>query len=285
MSSREFIAAWEELSPIQREAAEWDDGPLLVLAGPRAGNTRVVACRIARLLDSSRDRKYRIIGLAFNDRVIHEVKSSVANFVPREADRLFWGTFDSFCADVLRQHGTHIKIKPSFTAYSQDFDLQAVLNDVVEKAKKRSNLVSDLDKTTLPVIQRLKSRLILPEDCAEMFVDQRFAERMAVVYPAYEAELAARNALDFNSLILKTYQLFAKYPILGKRYRMVNPYICIYQCQKTTFAQYRLLRAITRNQYRNLFMVADDEQMIYQSDEGKRIMDFKNDYSPKVIQL
>ena len=118
-----------------------------------------------------------------------------------------------------------------------------------------------------------------------MFVDQRFAERMAVVYPAYEAELAERNALDFNSLILKAYQLFTKFPVLAKRYRMVYSYICIYQFQKITFAQYRLLRAITGNQYRNLFMLADDEQMIYQWDEGKRIMDFRNDYSPRVIQL
>ncbi len=287
MSTREFIAAWKELSLIQRKAAEWDKGTLLVLAGPGSGKTRVLTSRIARILDSSSDKNFRILGLTFTNKAADEMRSRVVNFVSGQEGRLFLGTFHSFCADVLRQHGTHLSINPNFQIYSQDVDLQAVLNGAVEEAKKMSGLVSDLDKKTLPVIQRMKSQLVSPEHCREVFKNRELGERMACVYPAYEAELTKRNALDFNSLILKAHQLFTKFPAFAKRYRTVYHYICIDEFQDTNHAQYSLIRALTGNQHRNLFIVADDDQIIYlwNGASHKRIEEFKNDYSPKVIQL
>ena len=105
MSTREFIAAWKELSPIQRKTAKWDEGHLFVLAGPGSGKTRVLTCRIARILDSSRDKNFRILGLTFTNKAADEMRSRVGNFVPGQEGRLFLGTFHSFCADALRQHG------------------------------------------------------------------------------------------------------------------------------------------------------------------------------------
>lgn len=288
MSTAQFIVAWKQLSLIQREAAKWDESPLLVLAGPGSGKTRVLTCRIARILDSSRDKNFRILGLTFTNKAADEMRSRVTNFVPGQEGRLFLGTFHSFCADVLRQHGTHLNINPNFQVYSQDIDLQAVLNDAVEEAKKMTDVeVTDLDKKTLPVIKRLKSLLIPFEDCRQVFKDPKFGERMAAVYPAYEAELAKRNALDFDSLILKAYELFTKFPAFAKRYRTVYPYICIDEFQDTNHAQYSLIRALTGNQHRNLLIVADDDQIIYQWNGAshKRIMEFMKDYSPRVIQL
>ncbi len=287
MRTKELISAWEELSPIQKEAAKWDKSPLLVLAGPGAGKTRVLTCRIANILDSSCDENFRVLGLTFTNKAADEMRSRVANFVPGQEGRLFLGTFHSFCADVLRQHGTHLNINPNFHIYSQDVDLQAVLNDAVEEAKKESDVVTDSDKKTLIVIQRLKSRLVLPENCREIFIDKEFGERMAIVYPAYEAELSKRNALDFNSLIFKAYLLFTKFPAFAKRYRAVYPYICIDEFQDTNHAQYNFIRAFTGDQHKNLFIVADDDQIIYQWNGAshKRIEEFVKDYSPSVIQL
>jgi len=287
MSTREFISAWKELSPIQKEAAEWDESPLLVLAGPGSGKTRVLTCRIARILDSSCNKNFRILGLTFTNKAADEMRSRVTNFVPGQEGRLSLGTFHSFCADVLRQHGTHLNINPDFNIYSQDVDLQAVLNVAVKEAKKMSDVVSDLDKKTLSVIKRLKSLLILPEHCSKVFKDAGFGKRMDVVYPAYELELAKRNALDFNSLIFKTYLLFKTFPVFAKRYRTVYPYICIDEFQDTNHAQCSLIHALTEDQHRNLFVVADDDQIIYQWNGAsyKRIEEFKSDYSPKVIQL
>lgn len=288
MSTAQFIVAWKQLSLIQREAAKWDESPLLVLAGPGSGKTRVLTCRIARILDSSRDKNFRILGLTFTNKAADEMRSRVTNFVPGQEGRLFLGTFHSFCADVLRQHGTHLNINPNFQVYSQDIDLQAVLNDAVEEAKKMTDVeVTDLDKKTLPVIKRLKSLLIPFEDCRQVFKDPKFGERMAAVYPAYEAELTRRNALDFDSLILNAYQLFTKFPAFAKRYRTVYPYICIDEFQDMNHAQYALVRALTEDKHKNIFVVADDDQIIYQWNGAshKRIEKFLNDYSPKVIQL
>src|SRR5207245_7710925 len=99
--------------------------------------------------------------------------------------------------------------------------MEAVISEAVEDAKRTCALVSDLDKKTLPVIQRLKSLLIPPEECHDIFEDKDFERRIASVYAAYEAQLKARNTLDFSSLILKAYQLFKKYPAFAKRYRTV----------------------------------------------------------------
>ncbi len=287
MTTKEFLTEWEKLFPIQKKAAEWGEGPLLVLAGPGSGKIKVLTCRIARILESSRDKNFRILGLTFTNKAADEMRSRVTNFVPEQEGRLFLGTFHSFCADVLRQHGTHLGINPNFHIYSQDVDLQAILNDAVENAKKVIDIVSDLDKKTLPVILRLKSLLVFPEQCCKVFKDKEFGERMAAVYPAYEAELCKRNALDFNSLILKTYQLFTKFPAFAKRYRIVYPYICIDEFQDTNQAQYGLIRALTGDQHRNLFVVADDDQIIYQWNGAshERLKELIKDYLPTVIQL
>jgi DNA helicase-2/ATP-dependent DNA helicase PcrA len=287
MSTTEFIKAWEELKPIQKEAAEWVEGPLLVLAGPGTGKTRVLTCRIARILDSSRDKNFRILGLTFTNKAADEMRTRVTNIVPGQEGRLFLGTFHSFCADVLRQHGTHLNINPNFNIYSQENDLQEVLNDAVEQAKKLSDLVTNLDKKTLPVIQRLKSLLVLPENCCDLFQNKDLGRRMEIVYPAYEKELSKRNALDFNSLIFKAYEFFNKFPAFAKRYRTVYPYICIDEFQDTNHAQYNLIRALTANQDNNLFIVADDDQIIYQWNGAshKRLEEFVSDYSPEVFQL
>jgi len=287
MSTKEFIAAWEELSPIQQNAADWDEGSLLVLAGPGSGKTRVLTCRIARILDSSQDRNFRILGLTFTNKAADEMRSRVANYVPGQEGRVFLGTFHSFCADILRQHGTHLNINPNFNIYGQDDDLQAILNDAVDEAKKTSDLVRDIHKKTLPVIQRLKSRLVLPKECQDKFTDREFGELMAIVYSSYEEQLAKRNALDFNSLILKAYQLFMRFPAFARRYRVVYPYICVDEFQDTNHAQYSLLRALSGNEHKNLFIVADDDQIIYQWNGAsyKRINKFLDDYAATVIQL
>lgn len=287
MYTKEFSAAWEELSPIQKEVAEWNNGPILVLAGPGSGKTRVLTCRIAHILNTSRDENFRVLALTFTNKAADEMRGRIINYAPGLEGRLFLGTFHSFCADVLRQHGTHLNINPNFHIYSKDIDLQAVLDDAVDKAKKESNIISDFDKKTLPIIKRLKSKLVLPKNSLQAFKDPKIGERMSIVYPAYEEELTLRNALDFNSLIFYTYLLFKKYPAFAKRYRIVYPYICIDEFQDTNHAQYALVRALTEDVHKNIFVVADDDQIIYQWNGAshKRLVEFRNEYLAEVFQL
>jgi len=285
--NKDLENAWQKLSPVQKKAAEWGDGALLVLAGPGSGKTRVLTCRIAKILEESQDKNYRILGLTFTNKAADEMRVRVANLVPGQEGRLFLGTFHSFCADVLRQHGVHLGINPNFQIYSQDLDLQAVLDDAINDAKKNSDIISDLDKKTLPVIQRLKSFLIEPAQCESVFRDKDFGKRMAIVYPAYEDALSKRNSLDFTSLILQTYRLFTRFPAFAKRYRTVYPFICIDEFQDTNEAQYKLIRALSGDTYKNLFIVADDDQIIYQWNGAshKRIEQIVKDYSPEILQL
>lgn len=282
-----LLSAWQQLSPEQKRATSWEEGPLLVLAGPGSGKTRVLTCRIARLLESSKDEKFRILALTFTNKAADEMRTRVADLAPGQESRVFLGTFHSFCADVLRQHGVHLGISPNFRIYSLESDLQAVLNEAVEAAKETSEIVSDLDKRTLPVIQNLKANLILPENCRGAFKDASFADRMSIVYAAYEAQLAKRNALDFNSLILRAYQLFVQYPAFARRYRMVYKYVCVDEFQDTNLAQYRLVRALLGENHKNIFAVADDDQVIYQWNGAsyKRVSEFVTDYSASILQL
>jgi DNA helicase II / ATP-dependent DNA helicase PcrA len=288
MATKEFTAAWQELSRIQKKAAEWDDGPLLVLAGPGSGKTRVLTCRIARILDASRGKNFRILGLTFTNKAADEMRTRVTNFVPGEEGRLFLGTFHSFCTDILRQHGTHLGIKPNFQIYAQKSDIQAVLDEAVKTVvKDHIEIEEKLAKSLQPVIDNFKSRLIAPADGWKYIANEETVKRIAVIYPAYEAELMKRNALDFNSLIMKAYELFTRFPALAQRYRVAYPYICVDEFQDTNEAQYRFIRSLTGGKHKNVYVVADDDQIIYQWNGAshKRLSEFQKEYVPGVIQL
>lgn len=215
------------------------------------------------------------------------MKQRVELYVPDQNHRVFIGTFHSFCAQILRQHGSHVGIKPDFEIYSLDNDLSALLDKAVEEAKKKSNLIGDTEKQALSVIKRLKAQLILPEKSKDVFRRTEDGEKYSILYQEYEKQLQKRNALDFNSLILKTYELFSKFPTFAHRYQTVYKYICVDEFQDTNLAQYKLLKSITGSKFRNLFTVADDDQIIYQWNGAshKRIKEFIQDYSAEVIQL
>ncbi len=279
--------ALAKLTEIQQQAVDWEQGPLLVLAGPGSGKTQVLTCRIARLLDASRDKTFRVLALTFTNKAADEMKRRVEAFVPGLEERANIGTFHSFCAQILRQHGIHLGINPDFAIYSTDDDRRAVLEDALRRAESEGQAVRAEDISYLGLIDHMKARLIEPGSAECLPTRFEDPERIALVYQLYEEELRRTNALDFNSLIFEAHRLVTTFPAITGRYRRSHPYWLIDEFQDTNSAQYRFLRALAGDEFRNLFAVADDDQIIYQWNGAsfRQIQSFLTDYAADLIQL
>ncbi|MER8567560.1 ATP-dependent helicase [Mesorhizobium sp. M0924] len=279
--------ALDRLSPTQRQAADWKEGSALVLAGPGVGKTTVLTARIARILNESRNRNFRILALTFTTKAGDEMRERVETLVPGLTDRTFIGTFHSFCAQILRQHGSHIGIKPDFGIYDQDDDRKELLREALEAAAADGADFTPDDVRWLRAIDQLRSSLVSPEKTARRFRDPVAGERAARVYAIYEAALRANNALDFNGMILDACRLAHTVPAVAARTRQTYPYWLIDEFQDTTPAQYRLVRFFAGEDFKNIFAVADDDQIIYQwaGASYQQIVEFREHFSPGLIQL
>lgn len=127
-----------------------------MLAGPGVGKTTVLTARIARILDSERNRNFRVLALTFTTKAGDEMRTRVEELVPGLTERTVIGTFHAFCAQVLRQHGSHLKIKPDFGVYDQDADREELLRDALREAAGRGEPVSVSDVRWLRVIDHLR---------------------------------------------------------------------------------------------------------------------------------
>lgn len=282
MTEKPLENALAELKQIQREAVGWQDGAMLVLAGPGSGKTQILTCRIARLLDQGRDQSFRVLALTFTTKAADEMKERVATFVPGLEERANIGTFHSFCGQVLRQHGIHLGIKPDFAIYSHDDDRKAVLEDALKRIGMDAEGVRYLG-----LIDRMKTLLIEPSDAVSRLTRVANAQVIAQAYEAYESELRRLNVLDFNSLIFEAFRLFSTFPAIAARYRRSYPYWLLDEFQDTNDGQYRLIRTMAGGDFQNVFAVADDDQIIYQWNGAsfRQIQRFRADFQPELIQL
>lgn len=283
----ELEAILASLSDIQSEAVAVQEGAALVLAGPGAGKTRVLTARIARILDASRHRKFRLLALTFTTKAAMEMRERVEALVPGLAERTFIGTFHAFCTQLLRQHGSHLGMSPDFAIFDQDADRVALLEDALVEAEAAGTAVTIDDVRWLKTIDQLKSRLIVPEKTAERFRDPKAGATAARVYEIYEAALHARNSMDFNGLILGACRLLRDVPGVAERVRQSYPYWLIDEFQDTSPAQYRLIKLAAGDALKNVFAVADDDQIIYQwaGASYRQIERFRADFQPQLIQL
>ncbi len=282
--TEELKKSLDSLTPIQKDAVNWQDGPALILAGPGAGKTRVLTTRIARLLEDSSSRKFRILALTYTNKAATEMRSRVEILAPGLVEeRTFIGTFHGFCMQILGQHGSHIGIKPDFVIFGQKDDQEALLLDALQKAISEGKNFSLDDIRWLSAIKKMKSNLVVPEKVLNKIKNPQ----MAKVYRLYEDKLHEENAMDFEGLILETCRLLAKVPAVAARIRQSYPFWMIDEFQDTTPAQAWLLHYLSAGEFKNIFVVADDDQIIYRwaGASYRQIEKFRDQYKPELIQL
>ena len=255
----QLARALDELTLAQATAVNWTEGPLFVLAGPGSGKTRVLTTRVAKLLSETPEKSFRVMALTFTNKAADEMATRIEAFVPDQQSRATIGTFHSFCMQMLQQHGSHIGINPNFAIYSLESDRADLLKEAI-----RENGLSSDDERFLGTIDKLKARLIQPDGCAQRFHEAAVGERVERTYRAYEEALSRANALDFGSLIAQAYRLISTSPGVGVHYRRAYSYWMFDEFQDTTDGQYRLIKALAGGDFRNVFAVADDDQIIYQ---------------------
>lgn len=280
-------SAIARLSSIQRSAADWNDGPALVLAGPGVGKTTVLTVRLARILEESRGKNFRILALTFTTKAADEMRTRVEELVPGLTERTLIGTFHSFCSQILRQHGSHIGIQGTFGVYDQDADREELLREALVSAAKGGADVTAGDVRWLKAIDSLRANLVDSSRAAKEFQDSAAGAKAAQVMKIYEQALRDNNVMDFGGMILETCLLAHKVPAVAARIRQSYPYWMLDEFQDTSPAQYRLIKFLAGDDFRNVFVVADDDQIIYQwaGASYKQIVSFREHFKPQLFQL
>lgn len=272
----------------QKDAIAWNDGSVIVLAGPGSGKTAVLTERIIRLLKEAEQDSFRILALTFTNKAATEMSERIAAGIENQEKRLFIGTFHSFCSEVLRNHGSYVNLRSDFEIYSSNDDLNAVVDEIKKEYKQLYPYEDISELKLLNAIQYFEKKLcISEEDMDAVMPKTNYQKVFKWVYFRYIDKLLELNALDFDMLILLSYKLFIKYPNVARIYRSMYRYINIDEFQDTNYGQYSLVKALCGQKHNNLFIVADDDQVIYgwNGASHERLNEFRKDFGAELIQL
>ena len=274
----------EGLNPQQRAAVSHTDGPLLILAGPGSGKTRVIVHRIAYLLDVHDVYPSRILAVTFTNKAAREMRERLNDLVgPERARGLAVGTFHANCARWLRRDIQHLGLDPRFAIYDDNdqIDLVKQVLRELELDEKRNS-----PRALLSAISHAKSELV---DVDRFASDAQggWQDTVARVYRRYNELLQRNHALDFDDLLTITVQLFRDVPEVLKRYQDRFRYVMVDEFQDTNIAQYEIVKLLTKES-RNLCVVGDEDQSIYswRSADIRNILNFETDFLDiKVVVL
>ncbi|MBM3239533.1 ATP-dependent DNA helicase PcrA [Candidatus Poribacteria bacterium] len=247
----------ENLNPVQKEAVQHIDGPLLLLSGAGSGKTRVITHRIAYLILEHGVSPLNILAVTFTNKAAEEMKKRLENLIGL-ASKLVWAaTFHSSCARILRKDIDKFGYSSSFTIYDGT-DQNVLMKEILSNRRFRN--ISLGAGAILNEISRAKERLMTYDDYAKMTGDV-FEGSVSEVYKEYQTYLKTNNALDFDDLIMLTVQLFAEYPDVLEFYQEKFRYILVDEYQDTNHSQYQLIRMLAAK-HKNICVVGDDDQCL-----------------------
>jgi DNA helicase-2/ATP-dependent DNA helicase PcrA len=274
----------DELNDVQRAAVTTTEGPILVIAGPGSGKTRVLTYRIAHLIEKGA-APWEILALTFTNKSAREMKERIAGVVGNRAESVWAGTFHAIFARILRAEASKIGYSANFTVYDTD-DTTSLIRTLIKEKNLDPNTYNAATIRTR--ISLAKSNLLSPtayRGNAELQQQDLAAQRpyLADVYEAYVQRCRRAGAMDFDDLLFQLYRLFRENPdnVLDK-YRKKFRYLHVDEFQDTNFLQYAILRQLVRydGSAENIFAVGDDAQSIYafRGATIDNILDFEKDY-------
>jgi DNA helicase-2/ATP-dependent DNA helicase PcrA len=271
------------LNPAQREAVEAIQGPVLILAGPGSGKTRVITHRVVYLVKLCGVSSHNIMAVTFTNKAAREMRERLEQLLGQAVEALTLGTFHAICARILRREGKAIGLESSFVIYDED-DQLSLMKQVLEELNLDPKQYAP--QALRSAIGAAKSRLISPKDYAQ-WVNSYFEEIVHRVYQRYQELLSRGQAVDFDDLLMKTVQLFHDHPQILNRYQSKYVHILVDEFQDTNIAQYELMKQLAEK-YRNLCVVGDPDQSIYswRFADLRNILSFEKDYpEAKVVFL
>ncbi|MCK4799627.1 UvrD-helicase domain-containing protein [Candidatus Parcubacteria bacterium] len=288
----------ESLNEKQRDAVLTTEGPVLVIAGPGSGKTRVLTHRIVHIIANEKSRPGDILAVTFTNKAAQEMKNRAMSLLDKVCSDKKFGelrqssafgpaalsfvpnspticTFHSLCVRILRKEAEVIGYKKDFIIFDGD-DQKALVKKVMKELEMNDEQSNP--RAVLTEISNAKNELKTPQRYSGM-VDGFFQENVSKVYNLYQKRLKESNSLDFDDLIMQTATLFLDHPKILEKYQKKFKYIMADEYQDTNYAQYRLINLLGKK-HKNIFVVGDDWQSIYKwrGADIKNILEFEKNY-------
>jgi DNA helicase II / ATP-dependent DNA helicase PcrA len=266
-----------QLTESQKKAVFHRQGPLLVIAGPGSGKTRVITFRIAALVDSGVP-PHNICAITFTNKAAEEMRQRAVALGSSAGAHI--STFHSLCVRILRRYAANADINPNFSIYDDSDQTKCVKQAIADCNLDTAGFPP---ARTLDAISTLKNKLIDADDF-EQQADDFISKTLAKIYSRYQHILKDLNALDFDDLLMKAAFLLEKHPDvradLGNRFK----FLLIDEYQDTNHAQYRIAKALA-SAHNNICATGDPDQSIYRwrGADIRNILDFERDWPDAVI--
>ncbi len=273
-----------DLNPIQKEAVETTNGPLLILAGAGTGKTKVITTRIVNILERNLATKSEILAVTFTNKAAKEMKDRIEKMLNYSIDGFWIGTFHSIGLRILRRHYNEVGLNPNFSILDME-DCEKIIKQIL--IEKNIDTKKYSPSSVSNMISKLKDKNIFPDSLPSEENKTIGSVKLSDIYLSYASRLRELNSVDFADLLLLCVDLFRQFPDILQQWQSRFKYIMVDEYQDTNTLQYLFIRvlAIACN---NICCVGDDDQSIYswRGAEIANILRFDKDFpGAKVLRL
>lgn len=273
----------DTLNETQLEAVKITDGPLLILAGPGSGKTRVITYKIAYLLEQEKAKPWEVLAITFTNKAAKEMKERLHNLIEEDIKGMQISTFHSFGLRVIKEYYDFFGLDRTFTIIDESDSISLIKKIIKELNFDEKKYIPRAIKNK---ISGAKNELLNPEGF-KVFARTPYDEDVVKIYKKYEEKLKRNSSVDFDDLLMLPIELFRKDKEALEHYQNRYKYVFIDEYQDTNEAQYLLSKMIS-DKYKNICVVGDESQSIYswRGANYKNILNFEKDYkNAKVILL